>query len=69
MRTAEFVGGPLDGELRVIDGERAFDLFAVDRPKLTDDQKAAINYREGHYEWRTFRKTGERVLVWQGWED
>lgn len=63
----EFVGGPWDGEVRDIDERQSANIFAPEPRKLTEDEKSAINYREGFYEYRTWSKDGSRVAVWQGW--
>lgn len=59
----EFVGGPCNGEKHEVRFDENLCLWAPKPRVLTDEEKAAINYREGVYE----REGDGDVFVWQGW--
>lgn len=67
----EFVGGPLDGDVRDVN-EGTFRLVHAPEPKLTPAQAAAIKLRASRYvwaEWKRGENDGKRYLKYDGEED
>jgi hypothetical protein len=62
----EFVGGPLDGEVREVESWVGVISLVELQHDLTQEQKEAINLRETTYLLRYDQKTERAQMIWQG---